>query len=61
MDTIEKKARALVKLGTAEKRRLRREGKKLIALVVRLRGRIQRDSYAVGTALARLTWSMILP
>ncbi len=54
MDKIEKRARALVKIGTAEKNRLRREGKKLIALVVRLRGKIQRDSYALGTALARL-------
>jgi len=48
------KARALVELGAAEKRRLAREGKKLVAMVVRLRGRMQRDSYSLGKALARL-------
>ena len=47
-------ARRLAALGTAEKKRLAREGKNLVALVVRLRKQIQRKSFELGRALARL-------
>ena len=46
--------RKLAAIGAAEKKRLAREGKKLVALVVRLRREIQRKSFELGRALARL-------
>lgn len=46
--------RKLAAIGAAEKKRLAREGKKLVALVVRLRRQIQRKSFELGRALARL-------
>ena len=46
--------RKLAAIGAAEKKRLAREGKKLVALVVSLRKQIQRKSFELGRALARL-------
>ena len=52
--------RTLAARGAAEKNRLAREGKKLVALVRRLRKRIQQSSFELGRALASLKDKAVL-
>ena len=51
---LNKRAKSLVAVGGAEKKRLAREGRKLVAAVVRLRGRLQQTAFELGRALRPL-------